>query len=99
MELTSLPQSTVTDAALHHGESRAMSSGTARIRVIPPLPWSYNFDNGEIPVTWVGIRYRHIPIDFELLQKLKKQNPHGQRALHLLDEQLHQQRPARRQIR
>ena len=68
------PTDPVTDQALITAKIGDIS-GSARIRVIPPLPWSYNFDNGEIPVTWVGIRYRHIPIDFDLLQKLKKQNP------------------------
>ncbi len=35
-------------------------TGTARIRVIPPLPWKFDFSDGEVPVTWVGARYRHI---------------------------------------
>ncbi len=47
-------------------------TGSARSRIVPALPWSVDFDNGEIPVTWVGARYRHIPLDFELLTKLKK---------------------------
>ncbi|HWB00492.1 MAG TPA: PQQ-binding-like beta-propeller repeat protein [Pirellulales bacterium] len=34
-------------------------SGTARLRVIPPLPWSFDFSDKEIPVTWIGMRYRH----------------------------------------
>ncbi|MCA9072709.1 MAG: pyrrolo-quinoline quinone, partial [Planctomycetaceae bacterium] len=68
------PAKTVTDAALLTA-SLGDVTGTARVRVIPPFSWSYDFDNGEIPVTWVGIRYRHIPIDFELLQALKAQNP------------------------
>ncbi|MDZ4817670.1 MAG: PQQ-binding-like beta-propeller repeat protein [Planctomycetota bacterium] len=46
--------------------------GKARIRVVPPLPWKFDFndihlakdaksgrDEGEPPVTWVGARYRH----------------------------------------
>lgn len=49
-------------------------TGEARIRVVPQLPWSVDFDNGEIPVTWVGARYRHIPLDFELLMKLKNED-------------------------
>ena len=49
-------------------------TGNARIRVAPPFPWDYDFDNGQIPITWVGIRYRHVPIDFDLLQKLEQQN-------------------------
>ncbi|MEX2138143.1 MAG: PQQ-binding-like beta-propeller repeat protein [Pirellulales bacterium] len=47
-------------------------TGTARIRVIPSLPWKFDFNDvqlaadsksgrteGEPPVTWVGARYRH----------------------------------------
>jgi outer membrane protein assembly factor BamB len=47
-------------------------TGKARIRVIPPLPWAFDFDKitlaedqktkrveGEPPLTWVGARYRH----------------------------------------
>lgn len=49
--------------------------GTARIRVVPPLNWNFDFDNGEIPVTWVGARYRHIPLDFDLFTKLEKEDP------------------------
>ena len=35
-------------------------TGTARIRLVPPLPWSFDFVSGEVPITWVGARYRHI---------------------------------------
>ena len=34
-------------------------SGTARVRVVPDLPWQFDFAEGEVPVTWVGARYRH----------------------------------------
>ena len=34
-------------------------TATARIRVIPPLPWQFDFTPGEVPVTWIGARYRH----------------------------------------
>jgi outer membrane protein assembly factor BamB len=49
-------------------------NGQARLRVIPPLPWKFDFNEiplannptnpaapreGEPPVTWVGARYRH----------------------------------------
>jgi outer membrane protein assembly factor BamB len=47
--------------------------GTARTRIVPPLPWSFDFNatpidvpnpvtqqlEGEPPVTWIGARYRH----------------------------------------
>jgi outer membrane protein assembly factor BamB len=45
-------------------------TGAARVRVVPNLPWSYDFNGGSIPINWVGIRYRHVPLDFELFQKL-----------------------------
>ena len=48
--------------------SAAGLTGSARVRVVPPLPWKFNFEQiemdpakkaGEPPVTWVGARYRH----------------------------------------
>jgi hypothetical protein len=49
--------------------------GTARVRVIPDLNWKFDFSNGVIPVTWVGVRARHIIVDYDLLQSLEKKNP------------------------
>ncbi|HQU43729.1 MAG TPA: PQQ-binding-like beta-propeller repeat protein [Pirellulales bacterium] len=49
-------------------------TGTARIRIVPPLPWKYDFANQKVPVTWVGARYRHIALDFDLLESLKMQD-------------------------
>jgi len=43
--------------------------GRARVRIVPPLPWKFDFENvnisptrkaGEPPITWVGARYRHV---------------------------------------
>lgn len=43
--------------------------GTARVRIVPPLPWNFDFEDiavggeknvGEPPITWVGARYRHV---------------------------------------
>jgi hypothetical protein len=35
--------------------------GTARIRTVPPLPWAWDFEGAtDLPVTWVGMRYRHV---------------------------------------
>ena len=47
-------------------------TGKARLRIVPPLPWKFDFADQKIPVTWVGARYRHIPLDFDLLQSLKE---------------------------
>jgi len=44
-------------------------TGNARLRIVPPLPWSFDFEGiainemtgkGEPPITWVGARYRHV---------------------------------------
>ncbi len=40
--------------------------GNARIRIVPPLPWQFDFEGlTDLPVTWVGARYRHVirPVD------------------------------------
>jgi len=47
------------------------AKATARVRVIPDFPWNYTFDDGRVPVTGVGIRYRHIAIDFDKYRELK----------------------------
>lgn len=76
----------IDDSGVFHAASDAMHSaaivtakvgeitGQARIRIVPPLPWKFTFDNiqlappmggkagapeGEPPITWVGARYRH----------------------------------------
>ncbi|MDG2382861.1 MAG: PQQ-binding-like beta-propeller repeat protein [Pirellulaceae bacterium] len=49
--------------------------GTARIRIVPDLPWNFSFSNGEIPISWVGARYRHVPLDDKLFGELNQQDP------------------------
>lgn len=34
-------------------------TGTAKLRIVPPLPWKFDFNEGEVPVTWIGCRNRH----------------------------------------
>ena len=36
-------------------------TATARIRVVPPLPWKFDFSNDKVPATWIGADYRHKP--------------------------------------
>jgi outer membrane protein assembly factor BamB len=36
---------------------------TARARVIPALPWSYDFEDKKVPIQWIGMAYRHQPIE------------------------------------
>lgn len=40
-------------------------SSTARFRVIPPLPWKFDFADGNVPETWTGTAYRHQPADLD----------------------------------
>ncbi len=35
------------------------ASVSSRLRVIPDLPWEFNFTTGEVPITWIGASYRH----------------------------------------
>ncbi len=35
-------------------------TGSGRIRVVPPLPWSFDFNTGEVPLTWIGGRIRYV---------------------------------------
>lgn len=36
-------------------------TGRSRIRVVPPLPWKFDFEGlNDAPITWVGARYRHV---------------------------------------
>jgi outer membrane protein assembly factor BamB len=50
-------------------------TGKARIRQVPPLNWAFDFDNGDVPITWVGCQYRHIVLDYDLFKKLGQQAP------------------------
>ncbi len=59
-------------------------SGTARVRIMPNLPLSVDFDNGEISVNWIGIRYRHVPLEYDLYQSLtEKEAQAGQLYIYL----------------
>lgn len=36
------------------------ATGETRVRVVPPLPWKFTFDDlKDPPLSWVGARYRH----------------------------------------
>jgi outer membrane protein assembly factor BamB len=36
-------------------------AGTARVRITPPLPWKFDFNDGNVPLTWIGGRVRYEP--------------------------------------
>ena len=33
--------------------------------MVPDLPWKFDFADGQVPVTWIGARYRHIVRDVD----------------------------------
>lgn len=69
-------------------------TGTARVRVVPDLPWKFDFSDGVVPVTWIGLRHRHIGIDVDLYDKLKRQDPQAARLyVYLLGEFAAAQQP------
>jgi outer membrane protein assembly factor BamB len=49
--------------------------GTARIRIVPDLNWRFDFNDGKIPVTWIGARARHVPADYDLIKSLEQKSP------------------------
>ena len=56
--------------------------GTARVRVVPDLPWTFDFQDKAVPITWVGARYRHQPRDVDGEQVMVKAStiPKGARS-------------------
>ncbi len=36
-------------------------TATARLRVVPRLPWSFDFSDEKVPPVWIGADYRHKP--------------------------------------
>src|SRR5262249_48704190 len=44
----------------------------ARVRTIPDFPWMFTYDDGVVPITGIGMRYRHIGIDFDYFSELKQ---------------------------
>lgn len=65
------PKETREHAAVEVTAELGGLEGSARIRVVPELPWEFDFAAGEVPITWIGARYRHIPLDFGLLNSLE----------------------------
>ena len=40
-------------------EVGGVKTPVSRVRVIPALPWSFDITDKQVPVTWIGARYRH----------------------------------------
>lgn len=69
--------------------------GQARIRTVPDFPWLMTYDQGLIPVTGGGIRYRHIGIDHDYFTDLKQRDPIAAKLyIYLLTAFINNERPA-----
>ncbi len=57
-------------------------SSEARARIVPPLPWKFDFNDGQVPASWIGAAYRHQPKEFEGEKMLVKVStiPKGTRS-------------------
>ena len=53
------PSAAVQGAANVRAKTGEMTA-TARVRIVPPLPWKFDFSDGEVPITWIGARHRHV---------------------------------------
>jgi len=58
------------------------ATGRARIRVVPPLPWKFDFAGPDVPAPWVGARYRNIVREVDGERVMVKLNtiPKGTRS-------------------
>jgi outer membrane protein assembly factor BamB len=68
-EIAANGQYTAPADAAHQAVKITAKSGdltsVARVRVIPPLPWKFDFADKAVPVTWIGAAYRHQPKEID----------------------------------
>jgi outer membrane protein assembly factor BamB len=63
-EMFTAPSSATSVATIVTAKSGELTS-SARVRVVAPLPWKYDFNDRVVPPTWIGASYRHQPKDAE----------------------------------
>lgn len=61
----SAPKEAAHVAAKITAEVDGVKSVIARARIVPPLPWKFDISDKQVPVTWIGARYRHQVRDIE----------------------------------
>jgi hypothetical protein len=54
------PESSTGSAVMLQASFGELKS-TARARVIPSLPWQFDFDDKKVPIQWIGMAYRQQP--------------------------------------
>jgi len=47
-------------------------AATARLRVVPQLPWKFDFSDDKVPSVWIGADYRHKPAPLDGAKGLVK---------------------------
>ena len=68
------PNEVIHDAALVTCKAGELA-GTARVRIVPALPWKFDFDDGTgPPISWVGGRVRFVPREIGGEQAIVKRN-------------------------
>lgn len=60
----------VTDPATSHATAIVTAehggqTATARVRIVPPLPWRFDFNDKQVPPTWIGAANRHQPKELD----------------------------------
>ena len=77
---------TAPSGAQHQAVSITAKAGeltsVARARIIPGLPWSFDFNDQKVPITWIGAAYRHQPkqVDGEAVLVKVSTIPKGTRS-------------------
>lgn len=70
-------------------------TGQARVRVVPEFPWLMTYDDGIVPITGVGMRYRNIAIDHDYFNNLKQRDPFAAKLyLYLMTQFINSEKPA-----
>jgi outer membrane protein assembly factor BamB len=67
--MSDMGQFAVSDTPAHtvtlvKAESEGLAA-TARIRTVPGLPWTFDFNDKKVPATWIGAAYRYVPRDVD----------------------------------
>ena len=50
-------------------------TGSGRVRVEKELDWRFTFDDQLVPDPWIGVAYRMVSLDGELLSRLQTEDP------------------------
>ncbi|MEY4565523.1 MAG: hypothetical protein RLY14_493 [Planctomycetota bacterium] len=63
-DVYSAPADATQQVAMITAKVGALTS-IARARLVPGLPWKFDFEDKKVPPTWIGASYRHQPKDLE----------------------------------